>query len=501
MHDKRSAQRPPNGCLESTDPRLPQFVAAYERTHKVSAAMRAAGLSSRSTAYRWLGWYQEAGLNSPPPRTRARKTGRIPTAVRDEIIDLRHESPSWGRRRIANELAQRHGHQVVSPASVERILTESRLWSVNQRASLTGWTEPARLDTDQLLAACQRGIQLDIHDRALETVSVLQEAVWNRIGLDHDRRTALLREPMLGSWLLRSLVHLGHALIVTGRWFPALGYLEAARYWLQTLPTDRRQVAFEEGAQWVSNGPETPWIPMALGARDPRARPWVSLRRDDIWIECCQYLGVVLRDDPAWRGVEALRQGLETFHPRSRRQINPRYPANARGTLEHDLGRLMLRMGTFPPDQIEHHLGEAEEQMYIAQTQGAAGHGMLATIAISRSRLYRRLSAAYPVSSAGWAHELEQMAAQAMSAVAHAERDSSPVIGVTVVVDTVSLLLGAGMVNEIDHGRLHRAAETCATNGYVGQARELLSVPGIERHLTDESLVRLSDLIAETRRA
>lgn len=494
MKDRRLDRHP-------IDERLARFLAAYEQAQNVSAAMREVDLTSRSTAYRWLRWRREDSPAPPRPRTRARRTKRTPQAVKDEVVDVRQEHPVWGRRLIANELTRRHGHQVVSPANVERILTQRGLWRTGQGIALTGWTETARLDIDRLLEACQRGIQLDVHNQVLEAVRVLEGEVWNRIGPDYKRHTALLQTTVLGSWLLRSLVHLGHALITVGRWYSAWGYLEVARHWLQTLPSDRLQVAFEESAQWISDGPGTPWIRMAHGVRDPFSRPWVSLRRDDVWIECCQYLGVVLRDDPKWGGLEALRQGLEVFDSKSRRRVNPRYPANPRGTLEHDLGRLMLRMGnTYQAREIERHLAEAEDQMRIAQTQGAWGHGMLAAIAIARSLLHRQVSSRNPVGSTTWASELERMAAQAMSGIAHAERDGTPIIGVTVVFEATGLLLSAGMANELDRTRLHRAVEICVTNGYAGQARELLVAPGIEQHVSPEALARLSTPTSPTRR-
>lgn len=491
---ERRLDRHPN------DERLARFLAAYERTQNVSAAMREVDLTSRSTAYRWLRWYREDSPVPPRPRTRARRTKRTAEAVKDEIVDVREEHPLWGRRQITTELTRRHGRQIVSPASVERILRQRGLWRTGQGIALTGWTETARLDTDRLLEACQRGIQLDVHNQVLGAVSVLEEEVWHRIGPDPARHAALLQTPVLGSWLLRSLVHLGHALITIGRSYSAWEYLEAARHWLQTLPSSWRQVAFQESAQWISDGPGTPWIRMAHGVRDPLPRPWVSLRRDDVWIECCQYLGVVLRDDPKWGGLAALRQGLEVFDSRSRRQVTPRYPANPRGTLEHDLGRLMLRMGNYQASEIERHLTEAEDQMCIAQTQGAWGHGMLATIAIARSLLYRHVSTLTPVGSTGWARELERMAATTMSAIDHAERDGTPIIGVTVVFEAAGLLLSAGMANDLDRARLYQAADICTTNGYAGQARELLAIPGIKHHVSPEALAQLSSLIAEARR-
>lgn len=500
MPRTRSTQRSANKDSQSADPRLARFVITYEQSHNIAAAMRAAGLSSRSTAYRWLRWYREDDHTTPHPRTRARTTGRISTAIRGEIIDLRHQYPSWGRRRLAHELTRRHGQPIASPASIQRILTKARLWPEPQSPLLTGWTDLARLDTDQLLADCQRGIQLDVHNQVRAAADVLEHEVWNRIGPDLERQTALLREPVLGSWLLRSLIHLGHALIVTGRWFPALGYLEAAKHWLLTLPADRQQIAFAESTQWLSDGVGTPWAPFQFGVFDPFGRPPISLRRDDVWVECCQYLGVVLRDDPAWRGLEALQEGLRVFGPQSRRQLDPRCPANTRGTLEHDLGRLMLRTGTFPADQIERRLAEADFQMRKAQFQGALGHGMLAATAITRAQLYHRQAGKREPGNSGWTRAMELMTAEVVSAIDHAERDPTPVIGVTVVIDATKLLLGADMINELDHARLDQAAQVCATDGYAGQARELLAVPGVHQHLPDETLAQLSKLVADTRR-
>lgn len=86
-----------------------------------------------------------------------------------------------------------------------------------------------------------------------------------------------------------------------------------------------------------------------------------------------------------------------------------------------------------------------------------------------------------------------------MAAIDHAERDPTPVIGVTVAIDATKLLLGADMINDLDRARLHRAAQACATDGYAGQARELLAIPGIGQHLPEGTLAQLSGLIIETR--
>lgn len=131
MKDRRLDRHP-------NDERLARFLAAYERTQNVSAAMREVDLTSRSTAYRWLRWRREDSPAPPRPRTRARRTKRTTQAVKDEIVDIREEHPLWGQRRITDELTRRHGHQVVSPANVERILTQRGLWRTDQSIVLTG---------------------------------------------------------------------------------------------------------------------------------------------------------------------------------------------------------------------------------------------------------------------------------------------------------------------------------------------------------------------------
>lgn len=491
------------------DERRQRFRVAYERTGNVSQAMREAGITSRSTAYRWLRYRREDGPGDLRPRSRARRTKRIPEAIKDELVDLRHETPTWGRRRLADTLQLRHGRSLVSPAGVERVLDERGLWrgwngdvawggTIRNPVGLTGWTATARLDTDRLLADCQRGVQLDGHCQAPAAVATLEE-LWARIGSDHARREALLRTPGLGSWLLRSLVHLGHALIVTGRWFPAWCALEEAKHWLETLPTERRQLAYEEDAPWGSAAVGTPWTALSFSSVRPDLY-LASLRRDDVWLECCQYLGVVLRDDPKQRGIEALADALRAFTTWSHREPEPCWPDNRRGTLEHDFARLKLRNGRFPDADIAAHLHHATGQIRHAQTRGAPGHGMLAAIEITRAMYHHGAAARRQVGSAAWARELERMADALAAGVAHGEREFDPVIGVTTLVEATGMLLDAGMASEVDRARLHRATTTCLRNGYAGQARELLAIPGIDRHLPEPTRHRLRGLVAETRR-
>jgi len=488
------------------DDRRQRFRIAYERTGNVSQAMREAGITSRSTAYRWLRYQREDGPGDLRPRTTARQTKRIPDAVKDELVDLRQETPTWGRRRLAETLARRHGHPLVSPAGVERVLDQHGLWRgwdgfrprSGTTCGLTGWTEAARLATDRLLEECLRGVQLDVHCQAAAAVVVLED-LWVRIGPDNARRGALLRTPGLGSWLLRSLVHLGHALIVTGRWFPAWCALDEAKHWLETLPVERRQRAHEEVAPWGSAAVGTPWTPLSFSS--VRAdRYLVSLRRDDVWLECAQYLGVVLRDDPNQRGIDALREALRAFAPRRTREPEPCWPDNRRGTLEHDVARLKLRNGRFPDADVAAHLRQATAHIRHAQTRGAPGHGMLAAIETTRAMHHQRAAARHPAGGAAWARELERMAAALAAGIAHAEREFDPVIGVTTRFEATGMLLAAGMPGELDRARLHRAAATCLRNGYAGQARELLAIPGIAHHLPEPTRHQLHALVAETRR-
>jgi hypothetical protein len=49
--------------------------------------------------------------------------------VVEEVIALRRQQPTWGKQRLADELAKAHGWvPLVSPNTVKRILRTAGLW-------------------------------------------------------------------------------------------------------------------------------------------------------------------------------------------------------------------------------------------------------------------------------------------------------------------------------------------------------------------------------------
>jgi transposase len=105
--------------------------ATWEATGDVAEACRVAHVGRR-TFYHWkprflLEGY--AGLERCASRapTHPRRTA---AAVAERVIALRRQQPSWGKQRLADELAKaNHWVPLVSPNTVRRILRDAGLWT------------------------------------------------------------------------------------------------------------------------------------------------------------------------------------------------------------------------------------------------------------------------------------------------------------------------------------------------------------------------------------
>jgi len=97
----------------------------YERTGDVQAACRAARVSV-GTFYYWRARFAAGGypaLESPGSHAAHHHANAIPPAVATRVLELKAAHPTWGRVRIAQELAK--GNQwvpLLSPTSVQRTL-------------------------------------------------------------------------------------------------------------------------------------------------------------------------------------------------------------------------------------------------------------------------------------------------------------------------------------------------------------------------------------------
>ncbi len=446
------------------------LIAAYQRTGNMTAAMREAGIQSPRTAYLWWHRYVEGGEAALHPRSHARHTQEmLPAPIVEQICQMRRQHPSWGRRQIANALTVAHGRQVASPAGVEAVLRRARLWeqpshpaAVPHPPGIPLWRRGA-LDLDRLLETVQRGIRLDVQSDARRAASVLYQEVWRPLEEEPELWSRLLTTPHVGSWLLRSRLQLGHSLMNSGNWPLAAHVLQETIDWMQEHPIGPGQRAWEDG--------------------EPR---WASLRRDDIWIESFQYLGIVLREV----NLPAASAYLHTALNRIQRQHHAVVPGDWSmvGNLERDLAKLQLRMRRLPEEEIRQHLTNAEQS---AETSGSPG--MQAATHIAWARLHERLAREAGEEERGIRRREREQMEQAIERALHlVEQEDTPILQTIFLVDATQLSQAQGM--PIEFQRVQRAAQLCLTYGYGNQAQELLAIPGIHAWLSEEVLQKLISL-------
>jgi transposase len=437
------------------------LITAYQRTGNMTAAMREAGIRSPRTAYLWWHRYVEGGAEALQPRSHARHTQEmLPAPIAEQICQMRLQHPLWGRRQIAIALTQRSGRQVASPAGVEAVLRRAGIWEQAaqleepQPPVLPLWRRGA-IDYDRLLETIQQGIRLDVRCEARSATSVLYQEIWRPLEEDVALWSRLLNTSRIGSWLLRSRLQLGHSLMNSGNWPLAAHQLRETIDWMQEYPAGPRQRAWEEG--------------------EPR---WVSLRRDDVWIECYQYLGIVLREGhltSAYGYMQTAMNGIS-------RQQRPVVPGDwsMAGNLERDLAKLKLRLRRWSEQEVRQHLTNAEQS---AEASGSPG--MQAATQIAWAKLHDRLAREAGEQDAGTRRQERERMEQAIEQALHlVDQEDSPILQAVILVDAAQLYQSHGM--PVERQRVQRAAAYCLTYGYGNQALELLAIPGIHTWLAEE---------------
>jgi len=81
---------------------------------------------SEYSVYRWSKTYRERGEAGLHNKTRAARPSRMPENVRGKIIDIKHDNPGFGARRIA-DILKRFFLIPTSASSVQRTLSQEGL--------------------------------------------------------------------------------------------------------------------------------------------------------------------------------------------------------------------------------------------------------------------------------------------------------------------------------------------------------------------------------------
>lgn len=455
------------------------LIAVYQQTGNMTQAMREAGIASPRTAYLWWHRFCEAGEEALQPRSHARKTqNRLPETLVEEICEVRSQQPNWGRRRIADELARRHGQQVVSPASVEVILRRANLWeqgprAINgpQSASIPPWMKGG-FDYDCLLEFVQRGIRLSIHSDARAASQLLSQQVWAPLKSDPALCHRLLAAPEIGNWLLSSRLHLGHSLMNSGHWSQSTSVLREAIDWMQ----EQRDAGRTQRHPWEDES------------------HLVSLRRDDIWLGCYHHLGLTLGKYDEEVGLAYLQTALYALQ-RSHRPVVSSDPT-VRGSLERDLANLKLRMRAFSEAEVRQHL------LHAQQNADQTGNlGVQVYTCITWARLYDRLARAAGDREQGTRRRqretMQHFLEQAIQLVEEEQEDyDRPMRQTMCFLDTALLAQAHGL--PVDSERLRRAGQYCLTYGYGHQAEKLLAMPDIHLSLPEDVQRGLTQIISRS---
>lgn len=452
------------------------LIASYHRHNRdVARAAAEVGVTMR-TAYLWIGRFEEFGESGLAARSHARR-GPYPArkasdAVAARVADLRRTGGALTVRRIAERL-KAEGTTDIGKSSVAALLKKAGMNGRSDVAPPVRLPVPifipqGSLDLDRLGHDIRRGIDMDVRDRPLEAIRVLGGVVWGSLprgqGSEIDR---LLRDEQIGRLLLRSGLQLGHSLMNAGRWAQAAEYLRLVKDWV----VERE----------------------AMQDRYDRHDMAVSLRRDDIVIECWEYLAIVLRETDR----DAARASLDTAIARVQRPhrgLAPTDERRATGNLFRSRAKLRLRVSGGLDGGIEEDLQAGEG--FLEETDDPGWHaGRHLTWAQLHHFRSRSMMPSDPSGARSQRDAMERAIARMLSVT---ETMDSPILRTKFYTDAVRLYVAHGMGAEVSQERTREAAAHCVRYGYAGQAHHLLNVSGIERWLPEELLSRLRPIARRT---
>lgn len=124
----------------TTAPQRRLLFETWEATGDVELACRTAHVGRR-TFYAWKPRFLAGGYaaldqfaSRAPKRTR-----RTPDLIAHQVIALRQQHPTWGKQRLADELAKANNWTpLLSPNTIKRILRDAGLWDTSQPPAKKG---------------------------------------------------------------------------------------------------------------------------------------------------------------------------------------------------------------------------------------------------------------------------------------------------------------------------------------------------------------------------
>jgi transposase InsO family protein/transposase len=135
----------------TTDSQRQELFQVWEETGEVAKACEKARVSE-GTFYYWRPRFEAGGYEtlkqfaSHAPK----EPNRTSIEIQQAVIALRRENNSWGKQRIADELAKKNNWiPVVSPNTVKRILQDAGLWSEPETKSTKEKFEPVSRTADR----------------------------------------------------------------------------------------------------------------------------------------------------------------------------------------------------------------------------------------------------------------------------------------------------------------------------------------------------------------
>lgn len=448
------------------------LVATYQYTGNMSLSMRTAGIKSPRTAYLWWHRFCEEGEAGLQTRSHARlMQQRLPDEIATSICELRRVHPTWGRRRIADTLLTLYGSRVASPATVEGVLRQANLWEQTEERFLQDawlenplnsslWTTSGVVDEDAVLTWIKHGLAVSGSGDAQRSQLLLQERIWKPLYKKPHEWMRLMHTPNMGKWLLRSRVVLAHSLMNTGRWRQARSVLETTLHWMRENENWLRQQSWEDEAS-------------------------LNFRWSDAWVECHQYLGIVLQLEDYERAQGYLHTALIGLQ-RQWKPIRPKAPTAMVSNVRRDIVALKIRYGKAADREIAQdldHIVEGLDPIFL-------GPGKVAGIAILRAAFYAHQATASgterPTTRVGAFDHMQQSVEQVISLV---QQEPSPMLRANFLADAAQLYDEQGLL--FDARLVAESARLCVAYGYRRQAEQLLNWPGIGQCIPPEMLHQL----------